>query len=126
MQKKIALAFIIAFLFILDNSYAKMQPQTTPFLIHQGLQSKPNKKSHRFIRKIQKRIQKKQLTPPNDDLWVLQLIFLVAFIGIVTFALSAIMLAIHGMSSLWLTLFIVGGIIGVLPLLIIGAALLFT
>jgi hypothetical protein len=58
-------------------------------------------------------------------LWILKLIYLVALLSILTFALSAIMLATGGMSSLWLTLMIVGGVIGVLPLIVIGGALLF-
>ncbi|MGB0864313.1 MAG: hypothetical protein ACPG19_11375 [Saprospiraceae bacterium] len=72
--------------------------------------------------------KKNKKMPPRkgDDLWILKLIYLVALLSILTFVLSAIMLAIGGMSSLWLTLMIVGGIIGVLPfIIIIGAALLF-
>jgi hypothetical protein len=71
--------------------------------------------------------KKNKKTPPRkgDDLWILKVIYLVALLSILTFALSAIMLAIGGMSSLWLTLMIVGGVIGVLPLVVIGGALLF-
>lgn len=125
MQKKYALAFIIAFLFILDHSYARMQPSTAPVPIQHHIKSKKKKVVHRIIQKIKKRVQKRRPSPPNDDLWVLQLFFLVAFLGILTFTLSAIMLAMNGMSTLWLTLFITGGIIGVFPMLLIGAFLVF-
>lgn len=86
---------------------------------------KDKKKGVRVFKRLFYKKNKK--TPPRkgDDLWILKLIYLVALLSILTFALSAIMLATGGMSSLWLTLMIVGGIIGVLPLIVVGGALLF-
>jgi hypothetical protein len=89
---------------------------------------KINKGRNKGVRVFKRLFYKKNKnTPPRkgDDLWILKLIYLVALLSILTFALSAIMLATGGMSSLWLTLMIVGGVIGVLPLIVIGGALLF-
>lgn len=89
---------------------------------------KANKSKNKGARVFKRLFYKKNKnTPPRkgDDLWILKLIYLVALLSILTFALSAIMLATGGMSSLWLTLMIVGGVIGVLPLIVIGSALLF-
>mgnify|MGYP006981760173 CR=1 FL=1 len=83
------------------------------------------KKGSPFYKKWTKRAKLFRILKNHDDLWVLKLLLVVIFLGIITFALSAIMLAIGGMSSLWLTLMIIGGIIGVLPMLLIGALLLF-
>jgi len=128
MKKKFTFIFFIAFFFFLENVHSKMMPQTAQSSHLTNTISKTNnKKFKKFktFKSLRKLIKRQKYQPPNDDLWVLQLIFLVAFCGIVTFALSAIMLAIHGLSSLWITLMIVGGIIGVLPMLLIGAFLLF-
>ncbi len=127
MKKKwIGCIFIVLFCCIGNENFAIMMPQpisskdSETSSIH-----KQPKKSKRFIQSMTKRFKKRNTSRPTDDLWILQVIFLVAFFGIVTFALSAIMLAIYGYSVLWLTLMIIGGVIGVLPMLIIGAALLF-
>ena len=136
MQKKITILFWVC-LFIFFNSFLsfgaaneaqrhdfKKNSNSLLFYHFQESQKTTKKREIRPLRRFSK--QQKNTTPrKGDDLWILRLIFLVAFLSILTFAASAIMLAIYGMSSLWLTLMIISGLLGVLPMLAIGGALLF-
>ena len=130
----LSLCFFVIMLFT-NAVIAKSQPNYSESSKQYPTKLKPTLSIFKYSKKITKQIRRRRISrkiykafkksPPRDDLGFLKAIYVVAFMGVIIFALASIVMAVMGWSIFWGIAMITGGIIGVLPMLVVGFALVF-